>query len=141
MTIKTILVYAPSEKNASAVLEPALKLASDRSAHVIGFHLTADLPVYGEFPAEVSEEVIVRLQKAGKETAAGAKRAFDECVQKYPVTHEWRCFTASYAAGADLIAQHGRAADLIVCGKPNDEIPDPGATSAKRPSCGAAGRC
>jgi nucleotide-binding universal stress UspA family protein len=125
MTIKTILVYVPSEKTASAILEPALKLAGDRSAHVIGFHLIADLPVYGEFPAEISEEVIVRLQKAGKETAAGAKRVFDESVQKYPVTHEWRCFTASYAAGSDLIAQQGRAADLIVCGKPNDEIPDP----------------
>jgi nucleotide-binding universal stress UspA family protein len=124
MSIKTILVYLPSEKNAAAVLEPTLKLAASRSAHVIGFHLTADLPVYGEFPAEVSEEVIVRLQNVGKEAAAAAKRAFEEYVQKSSVTHEWRRFTASYAAGADLIAQQGRAADLIVCGKPSDDVPD-----------------
>jgi nucleotide-binding universal stress UspA family protein len=124
MSIKTILVYLPSEKNVAAILEPALKIASERNAHVIGLHLTADLPVYGEFPAEVSEDVMARLQKAGKDATAGAKRAFDEAVQNAPVTHEWRCFTASYAAGNDLIAQNGRAADLIVCGKPSDEAPD-----------------
>jgi nucleotide-binding universal stress UspA family protein len=125
MSIKTILVYLPSEKSAAAILTPALKIAVERNAHLIGFHLIADLPVYGEFPAEVSEEVMVRLQKAGKEAAAGAKRAFDEHVQKSgPITFEWRCLTASYAAGNDLIAQNGRAADLIVCGKPSEEAPD-----------------
>ncbi|MFZ1108944.1 MAG: universal stress protein [Rhodomicrobium sp.] len=125
MSIKTILVYIPSEKSAAAVLTPALKIAVERSAHLIGFHLIADLPVYGEFPAEVSEDVIARLQKAGKEAAAGAKRAFDEHVQKSgPITFEWRCFAASYGAGNDLIAQNGRAADLIVCGKPSEEAPD-----------------
>jgi hypothetical protein len=116
MSIKTILVYLPSEKSAASILAPALKIAVERSAHVIGLHFTPDLPVYGEFPAEVSEEVIVRLQKAGKDAAAGAKRVFDEWVKKSQVTHEWRCFTASYAAGTDLIAQQGRTADLIICG-------------------------
>ncbi|MGC2395821.1 MAG: universal stress protein, partial [Rhodomicrobium sp.] len=124
MSIKTILVYLPSEKNAATILAPALKIAGERSAHVIGLHLTPDLPVYGEFPAEVSEEVIVRLQKAGTDAAAAAKRVFDEWVKKSPVTHEWRCFAASYAAGTDLIAQQGRTADLIICGKPSDDIPD-----------------
>ncbi len=124
MSIKTILVYLPSEKNAAAILEPALKIAAERNAHVIGLHLTADLPIYGEFPAEVSEEVLARLQKAGKDAAAGAKRIFDDAVQTLPVTHEWRCFTASYATGNDLIAMNGRAADLIVCGKPSDEVAD-----------------
>jgi nucleotide-binding universal stress UspA family protein len=118
------MVYLPSEKNAAAILEPALKIAGTQGAHVIGFHLIPDLPVYGEFPAEVSEEVILRLEEAGKAAANGAKRVFDECLQNSPLTHEWRCFIASYAAGGDLIAQHGRAADLIICGKPGDDIPD-----------------
>ena len=82
MSIKTILVYLPSEKNAATILAPALKIAADRSAHVIGLHLTPDLPVYGEFPAEVSEEVIVRLQKAGRDAAAAAKRVFDDWVSR-----------------------------------------------------------
>src|SRR6516162_6994451 len=124
MSIKTILVYLPSEKNAATILGPALKIAVERNAHVFCLHLAPDLPVYGEFPAEVSEEVIVRLQKAGKDAAAAAKRVFDEWVGKIPVTHEWRCFAASYAAGTDLIAQQGRTADLIICGKPGDDIPD-----------------
>ncbi len=124
MSIKTILVYLPSEKDAAGVIEPVFKIAGERNAHVIALHLTPDLPVYGEFPAEVSDEVITRLEKAGKEAAAGAKRVFDEYAGKSAVTYEWRCFTASYAAGGDLIAQHGRTADLIVCGKPSEDIPD-----------------
>ncbi len=78
MPIKTILVYVPSGKSAGATLEPVVKIAAARGAHVIGLHLTPDLAVYGEFPAEVSQEVIDRLQKAGDEAAAAAKRAFDD---------------------------------------------------------------
>ncbi len=124
MSIKTILVYLPSEKNAAATLGPVLNIASARNAHVVGLHLTADLPVYGEFPAEVSQEVIDRLQKAGNDAAAAAKRAFEETFKSSSVTHEWRGFIASYVMGADLIAQQGRSVDLIVCGKPSEEVPD-----------------
>jgi len=124
MSIKTILVYVPSGKNAAATLQPVLKIASARSAHVIGLHLTPDLPVYGEFPAEVSQEVIDRLQKAGDDAAAAAKRAFEEAFQSSEVTHEWHGFIASYVMGADVIAQQGRSVDLIVCGKPSEEVSD-----------------
>ncbi len=124
MSIKTILVYLPSEKNAAATLEPVLKIASARKAHVIGLHLTPDLPVYGEFPAEVSQEVIERLQKSGSDAAAAAKRAFEETFKSSSVTHEWRGFIASYVMGAGLIAQQGRSVDLIVCAKPAEEVRD-----------------
>ena len=124
MSIKTILVYVPSGKNAAATLGAVLKIAGAGNAHVIGLHITPDLPVYGEFPAEVSQEVIDRLQKAGDEAATAARRAFEEALKDSAVTHEWRGFIASYVMGADLIAQQGRAVDLIVCGKPSDETPD-----------------
>ena len=124
MSIKTILVYVPSGRNAAATLGAVLKIAGAGNAHVIGLHLTPDLPVYGEFPAEVSQEVIDRLQKAGEEAAAAARRVFEEAFKDSAVTHEWRGFIASYVMGADLIAQQGRAVDLIVCGKASDEVPD-----------------
>lgn len=124
MSIKTILVYVPSEKNARAALDAALRIAAPRSAHVVGLHITPDLPVYGEFPAEVSQDVIDRLQKAGNDAAAAAKRAFDDAFRQSPVSHEWRRFVAAYVMGADVIAQQGRGADLIVCGKPADDVPD-----------------
>jgi nucleotide-binding universal stress UspA family protein len=124
MQIKTILVYVPSEKSAAPTVESVLKIAGTRSAHVIGLHLVPDLPVYGEFPAEVSQEVIERLQKAGSDAAAAAQRAFEAAFSLGHVTHEWRSFVASYIAGGDLIAQQGRSADLIVCAKPADDSPD-----------------
>ena len=124
MSIKTILVYVPSGKNAAATLGAVLKVAGAGNAHVIGLHLTPDLPVYGEFPAEVSQEVVDRLQKAGEQAAAAARHAFEEAFKDSAVTHEWRGFIASYVMGADLIAQQGRSVDLIVCGKASDDVPD-----------------
>jgi len=124
MSIKTILVYVPSAKNAAATLGAVLKVAGAGNAHIIGLHLTPDLPVYGEFPAEVSQEVVDRLQKAGEQAATAAKLAFEEAFKDSAATHEWRGFVASYVMGADLIAQQGRSADLIVCGKASDEVPD-----------------
>ena len=112
------------ERTLQPTLEPVLKIAGARGAHVIGLHLTPDLPVYGEFPAEVSQEVIDRLQKAGDDAAAAAKQAFEAAFQGSEVTHEWRGFIASYVIGADMIAQQGRSVDLIVCGKPSEEVPD-----------------
>jgi nucleotide-binding universal stress UspA family protein len=124
MTVKTILLYVPSGKNATPALEAVLKIAGPRSAHVIGLHLAPDLPVYGEFPAEVSQDVIDRLQKAGEETAAAAREVFEEAFKDSVVTHEWRSFMASYVMGADMIAQQGRSVDLIVCAKPGTEAGD-----------------
>jgi nucleotide-binding universal stress UspA family protein len=124
MPVKTILVYLPSGRKAGPTLEPVLKIASARNAHVIGLHLIPDLPIYAEFPAEVSPEVIERLEKGGKDAAAAVKRVFEETLKSAPVTYEWREFTATYGFGTDLIAAQGRTADLIVCGKASDEIPD-----------------
>ena len=100
MSVKTMLVYLPSEKNAAAILQSALKIATANGAHVIGFHLIPDLPIYGEFPAEVSDEVIERLLKVGNDAAAAAKTVFDTQILSAGVSGEWRCFTASYGAGA-----------------------------------------
>ncbi len=124
MPIKTILVYLASEKNAAATLEPVRTIANAQGAHVVGLHLAPDLPVYGEFPAEVSQDVIERLQKVGNETSAAARRAFEGAFASSPVTHEWRSFMVSYVAGGDVIAQQGRSVDLIVCAKPSEDVPD-----------------
>jgi hypothetical protein len=125
MPVKTILVYVPHGRDASATLEPVLNLASPRNAHVIGLHLTPDLPVYGEFPAEVSQEVVERLQKAGDEAAAAAKRAFEDSFKGSAVTHEWRGYSLLCDGGGSNRAAM-RGVDLIVCGKASDEIPTPG---------------
>ena len=124
MSIKTILVYLPSERIAAATLESAIKIASVRNAHIAGLHLIPDLPLYGEFPAEVSQEVVARLQQVGEDAEAAAKRAFEEAVKSSPITHEWRSFMASYGLGAELIAHEARTADLIVCGKTSADVPD-----------------
>ena len=125
MSMKTLLVYLPSEKNAEAIMSVAAKIAAPRKAHIIGFHIIPDLPVYGEFPAEVSADVLESLMKAGRDTAVGAKRVFEAAVAPLDsVTSDWRQYTASYVQGADLIAEQGRSADLILCGKASDDVPD-----------------
>jgi nucleotide-binding universal stress UspA family protein len=124
MPVKTILLYLPSERKAAPLLQSVLKIASARKAHVRGLHLIPDLPVYAEFPAEVSPDILERLQKAGEDAAAAARKVFEETFKAAPVTYEWKEFTASYGRGIDLIAENGRTADLIVCGKASEDIPD-----------------
>jgi nucleotide-binding universal stress UspA family protein len=124
MTVKTILLYVPSGKAAQAALEAAIKIAAPRGAHVTGLHLTPDLPVYGEFPAEISQEVVDRLQKAGEEAATAARQAFEEAMAGAGLSHEWRQFQASYMQGVDLVSRQGRSVDLVVCGKPGEEAGD-----------------
>jgi nucleotide-binding universal stress UspA family protein len=124
MSIKTILAYLPSEKSAPSVLEPTLNLAFARNAHVIGLHLIPEIPLYGEFPGEVSPDVIERIQKAGKDAADAARRVFEPRLAESKVSGEWRCFSASYGLGTQLIGQQARGADLIVCAKGDEEEPD-----------------
>ncbi len=125
MSMKTLLVYLPSEKNAEAIMSVAAKIAAPRKAHIIGFHIIPELPVYGEFPAEVSADVLESLMKAGRDTATSAKRVFEAAVAPLDsVTSDWKQYTASYVLGSDLIAEQGRSADLILCGKASDDVPD-----------------
>jgi nucleotide-binding universal stress UspA family protein len=112
MSIKTILVYLPPEKNAAVILEQALKITGARNAHVIGLHLIPDLPIYGEFPAKVSEEVIERLEKVGRDAATAAKRVFEDMMKASPATHEWRCLTGEVILSTLL----DEGCDLLVMG-------------------------
>jgi len=124
MPIKTILVYLPNGRTAAAILEPVVTIAAARSAHVIGLHLIPQVPEYGEFPADVSEEVISRIQKAGQDAARETKQAFEGTLQNSGLTYEWRCFNASYAAGSDAIVRNAHGADLVVCGAQSEDLPD-----------------
>jgi len=124
MSIKTILVYLPNGRTAAAILEPVIQIAKARSAHVIGLHLIAQVPEYGEFPADISEEVISRIQKAGQDAARETKQTFEDTFQNTGISHEWRCFSASYAAGSDAIVRNAHGADLVACGAPSEDLPD-----------------
>ncbi|MBT3069450.1 universal stress protein [Rhodomicrobium sp. Az07] len=124
MPIKTILVYLPNGRTAAAILGPVVEIAASRSAHVIGLHLIPQVPEYGEFPADVSEEVISRIQKAGQDAAREAKQTFEGALQDSGLTFEWRCFNASYAAGSDAIVRNAHGADLVVCGAQSEDPPD-----------------
>ena len=44
MSYKTILVHLNDKRRAEALLEPAIQLASQNNAHLIGMHVYASVP-------------------------------------------------------------------------------------------------
>lgn len=130
--IKHILVPASGLPTEAALLQEAFALARPFSAHVEVLHIRrdprSDLPLYGEgFSAEILQAVIDEAERNARDTAAAARRMFDEAVagasvvvtDKPPegragdagVTASWREATGP---AARMLAARARFADLTV---------------------------
>jgi nucleotide-binding universal stress UspA family protein len=125
MAIRTILTYLPLEGSAAATMAAALKIAEPRKAHIIGLHLEPQFPVYSEYSAELPQDMLEQIRKAGTRTTDAIKRIFDDSIKSSAVTGEWRSLASAYALGEELLAAQTHYADLIVCAKPSEEMPDP----------------
>ncbi len=127
MTYKTILVHIDAGDRCRARVEIAVRLARQFDAHLIGLNaLTAiDVPAFvlaGEGGAQIAET----QQRIATEQATRAKTVFDKAVSAAgSTTAEWR---TTRLDAVDAVALHGRYADLIVIGQP-DETADAGVDS------------
>lgn len=132
MAQKTILAYIPSERRAAQVLRMAVNAASLTGAHVIGLHVVATFPPYGELADALPSETIRRLREPALREAEAVKTIFNDTMTSNTVSSEWCQMTEDYSAVVDLVVQEARGADLVVCGnrEPNDpfnswlDIPD-----------------
>lgn len=125
MPIKTILVYMPSVDAVNAGMATVAKIAALDAAHVVGLHVSQIVPLYAEITAELPPDVYEKLSDAGRRTAEAVKRAFEESAKANRLDHEWRYIDVSFGAGQDHIVTEARCADLVVCLKAGDDVPDP----------------
>ncbi|WP_448205885.1 universal stress protein [Azospirillum sp. sgz302134] len=138
--IKHILVPVGGLPTDAALLEDVVGLARLFSAHVEALHIRRDprndLPLYGEgFSAEILQEVVDEAERNARETAAAARRMFDETMAGVSVvvtdrpaadgsaegsgaTASWREVTGPTAR---TLAARARFADLTILARPAGE--------------------
>jgi nucleotide-binding universal stress UspA family protein len=118
MPYKTILVHVDNGKRSAVRLDIACRLAKLSDAHLIGLHAltVVKLPSY----AMVEGGVQVREfhERMLSESAVAAEAMFKQAVKAIGVEKvEWR---KSRRDAVDSVPVHGRYADVLVIGQPNE---------------------
>ena len=118
MPYKTILVHVDNGKRSAVRLDIACRLAKLSDAHLIGLHAltVVKLPSY----AMVEGGVQVREfhERMLSESAVAAEAMFKQAVKATGVEKvEWR---KSRRDAVDSVPVHGRYADVLVIGQPNE---------------------
>jgi nucleotide-binding universal stress UspA family protein len=116
MTYKTILVHLNDKRRAETLLEPAIRLAVQHNAHLIGLHAYASIPaspVAIPYASKVLGEVAASERRETEEIAA----TFARMTANQPFVAEWRVLKVPNVDLAAAVMDHGRAADLIVAGQ------------------------
>jgi nucleotide-binding universal stress UspA family protein len=118
MPYKTILVHVDNGKRSAVRLDIACRLAKLSDAHLIGLHAltVVKLPSY----AMVEGGVQVREfhERMLRESAVAAEALFKQTVKAAGIEKvEWR---KSRRDAVDSVPIHGRYADVLVIGQPNE---------------------
>lgn len=123
MTYKTILVHCNDARLVRSLLAPAVTLAEKFQAHLIGLSVAPPISVMtpGAFAAppmiDDSRRQLYHLQNPA------LRSAFEDTTRGGTFTAEWRDADAGPFGVADVVLEHGRAADLIVASRTDPDWP------------------
>lgn len=137
MSLKDILVHIDDRESTAARLKASLALAERHEAHLTALYVLARpyLPAYAE--VQIDTQILETQREQAAKAAAEAKQRFETAVAGSSAVTEWR---QAEGDRAELLAQHGRYADLIVVGQirpdmifQRDDMPDRLIMEAGRP--------
>lgn len=118
MPYKTILVHVDNGKRCAARLDIACRLARLSDAHLTGLHALTVVRVPAYAMVEGGVQIREFHERMLSESAAAAEALFKKTVNAAGLTKvEWR---ATRRDAADSVPVHGRYADVIVIGQPNE---------------------
>lgn len=129
MGYKNLLVQLDSSTACGKRVAAALDLAQRFDAHLVGLYVSPELSVPSFIEAQLGEQVRAMQLDLRRERADKAVAAFEEAARKAGVTVESRRHAAFLDEIPEVVALHGRYADLVVLGQhdPDDEEALPGA--------------
>lgn len=141
MSYKTILVHLNEAERAPGLVAYARDLSQAFSAHLVGLYVFPAMPVSPPLRLPFLTDVSARIKAALHAEEQAAKSAFDTGLSGSGVSDEWRAVTTERRDPADIVLEHGRAADLIVASQANPnwdmsdslDFPDRLALEAGRP--------
>ena len=133
MGLKDLLVHLDASPRADAWLSIAAALAAKHGAHLTGLAVI-DLPppdVFYGFPSafmdvQRAEDVIARLREARTEEIAAVETRIRDRLRVDGLAGEWRVVEGDTA---EVLALHGRYADMTIVGQRDPALVDTGRSS------------
>jgi len=125
MSYKNLLVHLDDSKHCPGRVAAALDLAQRFDAHLVGLYLHAEAVIPGYVAIQIPPDVRELQRKARAEQADETIAAFEEAARRAGVESIESRRESAYAEDApDVLALHGRYADLLVIGQhdPDDEF-------------------
>lgn len=129
MQLKDILVHLDASERSDVRLRLAVDLARRHEAHLTGLYVVdLVLPVgfggsFGDGGVGIGP-ILDRLREEALAGAATAEARFRDTMRREGISGEWR---AAEGITAELVALHGRYADLVVVGQEDPEGEQPAA--------------
>ena len=121
MKLCDILVHLDASTRARIRLDLAVALARQHRAHLTALHvIDVALPVMamGDGGGAVIAELMEQMRQTALKAGAQLQAAFQEAIRREGIMGEWRQVEGS---AAELVALHGRYADLLVLGQDDPE--------------------
>lgn len=117
MPLKDILVHVDASEEATARLDLAVGLAAAHGAHLIGLY-PIEVPMPVAVVPDASGVMVGEIYDQLRDDAFGAaqpvEQAFRERMRREGISAEWR---QEEGNARDILAAHGRYADLVVVGQ------------------------
>ncbi len=120
MTYKTILLHVNDERRVAGLVDAATHIATRHEAHLVGLYVLPPVPTYGgtAFGASMIKSAMARF----REEAGRVQAAFEAACKGRPFVAEWRLVDPEDQGVAEMVMQHGRAADLIIASQRDREF-------------------
>lgn len=123
MSYKTILVSLNEVGRLHELVNAALTLARETSAHVSGLYVVPAVQVYPSVGFEAAPQVFEGNRTYFKDNAQRVKASFEEAMRAEGLPHDFHLVDARSPVIADEVTATGRSADLVLVSATNpDEI-------------------
>jgi nucleotide-binding universal stress UspA family protein len=123
MSYRTILVHCNDRRRIETLLAPAVSLAEQFQAHLIGLSVAPSVAVIAVSPAVGPPIVLDEHCKQYREDNPAMRSAFEAATRGHAIVSEWRDDEAD-AHVADRVLRYARAADLVVAAQPDPQWPN-----------------
>ena len=120
MTMKTILLHVNDERRVAGLVDVACAIARKFEAHLIGLYALPPVPTYGA--STVGAGIIKSGIATFRKEAERVHAAFEAACKGHPIVTEWRLVDPTNTGVAEIVAEHARAADLVIASQRDPEF-------------------
>lgn len=114
MSYRNILAVVDEVGKPEQTIAAAIRLSEANEAHLTGLHVAADPIMQLYFDGPISQDVLVSLREQAQQSVESARATFEKVLGQSRLTSDFRSQIAATSVIDEVIAMHGRHADLVV---------------------------